>query len=198
MRSWIDLDSDHFVRVLEELGFIYVPIGLKPGPMVVFPEYDLEGIPKRAQTKPLYNLLRDSKYVTIGVNKNEFRGPIWLGNQEPNLRRILDQGYVVICEGPFDLLALRLACPDVPSMSSLTKNLGEEHILYLRMLGLKTLYLMYDNETSDAGNRAMRELKKSLDGVFDVQTLLCPADDPSDCLKSKSKLRSLQSILADL
>ena len=198
LRGWEVQDPEGFVSTLEELSCLYVPSAMDPGPMVVFPEVDTHGEPLRAQTKPLYELLAQSKYVTIGVSKRDFCGPVWLGNQPETLERILKKGHVVVCEGPFDLLALRIANPEIPSLSSLTKNLGEDHLLYLRLLGVRTLHLMYDNELSEAGEKSMRILKKNLHGIMDVNVLLCPADDPSDCLKSRSKTKALQSILADL
>lgn len=197
-RKWIPQDNTNLLSQVEELQLTYIPSRVEPGPMFMFPEFDLEGKPRRAQTKPLYELLPNSKYVTLGCSKDEFFGPVWLGNQDRNLQLILEKRYVVVCEGPFDLLALRVANPLVPSMSSLTKKMGEDHVDYLRLLGVRKVFLMYDNESSEAGERSMKELQKIHEGTLDIVPLLCPAGDPSECLESLPRTKALRSILEDL
>jgi hypothetical protein len=198
LREWVDIDPRLLVEQLELLNIVYVPAAMEPGPMVVFPEFDLEGIPSRAQTKPLYKLLGDSKYVTLGVKQEEFKGPVWLGNQVSTLEQIIKSQQVVVCEGPFDLLALRLAAPEVPSLCSLTKRVSEPHIDYLRLLGVNTLHLMYDNETSGYGENSMKEIQKEFGHFINIQQLSCPVGDPSECLKTKPQTRNLRSILNSL
>lgn len=197
-RKWVSLDTTILLEQIEDLQFIYVPSKVEPGPMFMFPEFDLDGKPMRSQTKPLYDLLPDSKYVTLGCSKEEFFGPVWLGNQDKALSLIMEKRYVVVCEGPFDLLALRVACPGVPSLCSLTKKIGEDHVDYLRLLGVKRVYLMYDNEFSEAGERAMKGLKETYKGTLEIVPLLCPAGDPSECLESPARTKALRSILEDL
>jgi hypothetical protein len=197
-RKWVVSNPEVLVQALRELSFMYLPSRLEPGPMFLFPEIDLNGDFMRAQTKPLYELLPNSKYVTLGLSQAEFLGPVWLGNQEQGLQKILDHRFVVICEGPFDLLALRVAAPEIPSLSSLTKNLSDEHIDCLRLLGVETVHLMYDNEMTKAGEKSMSLLSKQYGDVLGMKTLLCPAGDPSECLESVSKTKALRSILSDL
>jgi hypothetical protein len=197
-RKWKDVDPNVLIQALRELNYLYLPSKCEPGPMFLFPEYDLEGVPMRAQTKPLYELLPNSKYVTLGISQTEFMGPVWLGNQDSELQKILDMKFVVVCEGPFDLLALRVAAPEIPSLSSLTKNLSEDHIDYLRMLGVNRIFLMYDNEKTKAGERSMVALTKQFGDLVPIKTLLCPAGDPSECLENPIKTKALRSILSDL
>jgi hypothetical protein len=91
--------------------------------------------------------------------------------------------------------------PEVPVMSPLTKRLGKGHQAYLRMLGLRRIYLMFDNELPSAGhsigagNLAMKQHSKELARYFDVRTLLCPASDPSEALKNGYTAEKLRSIL---
>lgn len=198
-REW-DLAGRDIVSLkmaIEEMGILFIPTGIDPGPMFLFPEYDIDQEPRRAQTKPLYPLLPNSKYVTIGERQETFLGPVWLGNRIPTLQKILDKRAVVICEGPFDLLGLRVAS-EFPSLSSLTKKISKDHVDYLKVLGTKKIYLMFDNETSLAGEKAMNKMQSEFKSDIDIEILLCPAGDPSDCLKSESKLKALRSILNDL
>lgn len=198
LRKWVGVDPELLVSQVAQMGITYVSAHMEPGPMVVFPEYDLNGDPTRAQTKPLYKLLGNSKYVTLGVKQSEFYGPVWLGNQDETLQAIIERRFVVVCEGPFDLLALRLASPEVPSLCSLTKKMSEAHVDYLRLLGVDVIYLMYDNETSEYGERAMKALVEEFKDVIAMKILLCPAGDPSECLKTKPMTRALRTILQDL
>jgi hypothetical protein len=80
-------------------------------------------------------------------------------------------------------------------LSPLTKKLGDKHVAYLRMLGVKTIYLMYDNEVSGAGNKSMEIECRKLSEWFTMITLLCPASDPSDCLKSMTVAGKLKRML---
>jgi hypothetical protein len=106
-----------------------------------------------------------------------------------------------LVEGPFDLLACWVLAPEVPVMSPLTKRLGNEHQAYLQMLGLRRVYLMFDNELPSAGhsigagNLAMKQHSKDLSRYFDVRTLLCPSCDPSEALKNGYTAEKLRSIL---
>jgi hypothetical protein len=69
---------------------------------------------------------------------------------------------------------------------------------YLRLLGVRKVFLMYDNESSEAGERSMKELQKIHEGTLDIVPLLCPAGDPSECLESLPRTKALRSILEDL
>lgn len=197
-RKWVDVDPELLVSQVKELEYLYVPKAQEPGPLVLFPEFDLNGEATRAQTKPMYELLGNAKYVTLGVKQNEFFGPVWLGNQDSTLSKIITSGVVVICEGPFDLLAMRLAAPEVPSLCSLTKKISDDHVDYLRLLGVNVAYLMYDNEASRQGEISMSNLIEEYRGILDIRALSCPAGDPSECLELKSQQRALRSVLRDL
>lgn len=198
----------NFDQVLKELNFFYVPKGFIPGPCFVFPQRDLTGAYTRAQTKPLYEVVWEnedgaankSKYCEAGVKKEAFKGPVWLGHEPRIIQKIIELGWCIIVEGPFDLLACRLLAPDVPVLCSMTKKIGLRHEAYLRMLGVKTIYLMFDNEApkgkndAGSGNIAMWATKKNITWC-EVQILLSPAEDASACLKSPITARRLRSIL---
>lgn len=202
-RGWqqsIYLTKDNFGRALSELGCYYVPKIMQPGPAFVFPVIDIDRDVQYAQTKPLEGsvLGGKSKYRFIGSDPV---GPTWLGNTDTTIQTVVSTGQVVLVEGPFDLLACRVLAPEVPVMSPLTKRLGKGHQAYLRMLGLRRVYLMFDNELPSAGhnigagNLAMKQHSRELSRCFDVRTLLCPSSDPSEALKNGYTAEKLRSIL---
>jgi hypothetical protein len=201
-RGWaptLRMYDKHFEQVLKQLEFFYVPNRIVPGPAFVFPIRDVDGKYTCAQTKPLDGsaLAGTSKYRFIGGKP---AGPRWLGNDHATLKKIIDYRKVVIVEGPFDLLAARLVCPDVPIMSPLTKLLGKNHLAYLRMLGVVNLLLMYDNEeakgnkTEGAGNLSMAQ-QAAFIKTMRVSPLICPYSDPSACLKNPLSAEKLRSII---
>lgn len=202
-RGWqpsLYLTKDNFGRSLTELGCFYVPKVMQPGPAFVFPIIDTDRKVQYAQTKPLEGsaLGGKSKYRFIGSDPV---GPAWLGNTDETIQTVVSTGQVILVEGPFDLLACRVLGPEVPVMSPLTKRLGKGHQAYLRMLGLRRVYLMFDNElpsaghSMGAGNLAMKQHSKELSRYFDVRTLLCPASDPSEALKNGYTAEKLRSML---
>lgn len=180
---------------LQVLQVFYAPKTWGPGPSIVFPEFDVDGIARQAQTKPMSDRFGNAKYFRLG-DKDAFMGPVWIGNDRPTLEAIIRTGSVLLVEGPFDLLAVRCTCPKVPSMTSLTKKLGWKHIAYLRMLGVQKVYLMFDNELSEVGDTAMIDTTKKLQrkGIA-VETLECPAKDASKALESVQKFERLKSLL---
>lgn len=198
-RQWAFVDRDLLVDELEELNWLYIPQALEPGPMILFPQLDLTGNYLRAQTKPFYELRPNSKYVTLGVGQESFLGPVWLGNQDGMRKEIIEKGYVVICEGAFDLLAMRCAAPECPTLCSLTKEVSEAHVDYLRLHGVDRIYFLYDNDKDNAGQKSMDALVKEFsERNLKIETLACPLGDPSECLQSRTKTRVLRKILLDL
>ena len=189
-RGWCVKEEELYDPV-RELGYLYVPKKLFPGPMFIFPHADLE-MKYRAQTNPQHTAFGDSKYFVIGVNQEDFVGPVWLGNSTRTLDLIKKLGYVILVEGGFDLLAAKVAAPELPIMSPLTKTFGKSHVDYLRILGVKTAYLLMDNDK--AGNTAADILVNTVK-EFKVVKLGCPGSDPSDCLKTKTKKDLLQRVL---
>ncbi len=207
-RDWsasLPIIQKNFDRVLTELDCFYVPKTLQPGPMIVFPMRDVYGLSTRAQTKPFEGSAEfGPKYMYLGLKSKEFAGPAWIGNDITTLKRIIQQRRVVLVEGGFDLLANRLVAPDVPSLSPLTKSLGREHQVFLRMLGVDTIFLMFDNEKpKDAdhdlggGEISMRALQRDIKEMK-IEILYCPAHDPSNCLKTYTKASQLKTLLVNL
>lgn len=188
--------------VLDELKVFFVPKVMKPGPAIVFPQRDIAGNFTRARLKPLFDLNvqgSDVKYAALGV-KQMWKGPNWFGNSIENSERLLKHKAVVLVEGPFDLLACRLLCPDLPVMSTGTKALSAKHLDYLQIMGVKRILLMWDNEMEkgkSGGNHAMATTTRRLeqDGRFSARTLLCPEHDPSTCLERYSTAFALRNSL---
>ena len=192
LREW-KTTEEKLIPVLQECNIYYVPKTLIPGPMFVFPESDASGRVTRAQTKPLHDLFGEGKYHTLGVKKDAFLGPVWLGNSDRTLEMILDKRYVVVVEGPFDLIAAKIMAPNVPILCSLTKSIGNKHEDYLKILGVKEVRLLYDND--DAGDKSAYWLGK-LFGI-PLTKMTCPGSDPSDCLKSAILKQRLNRVLND-
>ena len=205
-RNWgstLNLYESNFDAVLSQLGFVYIPNRIIPGPAFFFPIRDVDGAYPCAQTKPMEGstLYGMSKYRFIGEKP---KGPRWLGNDPLTLKRIMATGTVMIQEGGFDILASRLLCPHAPILSPLTKFLGKNHLAYLRMIGVKRLILMYDNEeakgskSDGAGNMSMEQQIasiKSLKIIPEVQERICPLSDPSTCLESPRAAKQLKELL---
>jgi hypothetical protein len=202
-REWaptLKMYQGHFDRVLSQLDFFYIPNRIVPGPTFVFPIIDIHGKYTSAQTRPIESSVlyaTSAKYRYIGESKPA--GPRWLGNDHATLKKIIDTRSVLIVEGPFDLLAARLVCPDVPSLSPLTKVLGNNHKAYLRMLGVRKLALMYDNEMAkkagqkDGAGNVSAEYQAATIKNMTVTNLVCPLEDPSLCLKYQQYAEKLRS-----
>lgn len=190
-REWapsLKIYEKQFDQVLTQLGYFYVPKLVIPGPAFIFPIRGFEGKYTMAQTKPLEGSslsLQGMKYRYIGDKPVV---PRWLGNDFPTLKKIIDLKKVMVVEGSFDLLAAKLVCPDMPILSPLTKTLGKKHIAYLRMLGVRDVLMMFDNEEAKgkdkdgAGNMSMAQHAASIK-TMKVHILTCPKSDPSSCLK---------------
>jgi hypothetical protein len=197
-RGW--KPSLHLIRknlptILKDHDVFFVPKIMQPGPCFIFPLRDVHDDYPYAQTKPLEGSVigTDGKYHFIGTKPV---GPLWMGASLQMMWRIIRTRSLVVVEGAFDFLACRALSPNTPILSPLTKKLGNKHVTYLQMLGLKHLYLMYDNERSGRGNQAMVFEEKSLASHFQTKSLLCPASDPSDALKSATIAERLRSMLS--
>ena len=182
-------------EALKDLQVFYAPEGWGPGPMEVFPEFDVDGKARQAQSKPMSDRFGSGKYFRIG-DKDAFMGPIWVGNDPDTVEEIVATASVLLVEGPFDLVAVRATEPRIPSMTSLTKKLGWKHIAYLSMLGVSKVYLLFDSELSEVGDVAMSLTMKKLNQVgIEVEILECPAKDPSKALESIQKFDRLKTLL---
>src|SRR6202041_1882975 len=110
-----------------------------------------------------------AKYGFLG-KKDNVPGPHWFGNSDETLRNIARNRSVGLVEGYYDLLACRLMMPGAPILSTGTKTVNESHIQYLRMLGVKDIHLMFDNEAPKgdkdvgAGELSARYIKNENDG----------------------------------
>jgi hypothetical protein len=204
VREWastLKMYDKHFEEVLKQLGFFYVPNRIIPGPTFVFPIKDSDGKYSSAQTRPLEGSVygTNSKYRYIGIKP---ASPRWLGNDYATLKKVIETRTVVVVEGPFDILAARLMCPDVPIMSPLTKTLGRNHLTFLRMLGVKRVFMMFDNEEvkigkkgdEGAGNMSMEQLAEMVK-TMKLIPLLCPKSDPSSCLQNPIYAEKLRAVI---
>jgi hypothetical protein len=198
------LIEPNFQEVLKTLGFFYLSKAILPGPCFIFPLRDLgTDVITRAQVKPCYELMDTNtdklcKYMLIGPKVT--LGPNWLGNDKATIEQVIKQRRVVLVEGGFDPLACRLLCPQLPFLTPLKKSLSKEHETYLRMLGAKTLYLMFDNERAKegrdrgAGNTSMSIEQQRIKSMT-TEVLLCPSEDASACLENLRKARELKALL---
>lgn len=186
-RKWqpsLDLYKDRFEATVAQLGCFYIPKLIIPGPAFVFPMRGADGTYPRAQTKPLAGsaMFYDGvRYRYIG-DREKYLGPGWLGNDPETLKLIIQKQQVMCVEGTFDLLAIRLASAGYPFLSPLTKHLGKDHIAYLRILGVKQVLLMYDNEAQ--GEEAMQQQARQVKSM-EVIPCECPQKDPSKALERR-------------
>lgn len=183
-----DLIEDNLRQVVAEHGFMYVPKGFEPGPRFVFPQYDLNDIAMKAQTRPLES---DVKYWIAGGREN-FLGPGWLGTSDRMLNLIMEKKYVMIIEGTFDFIAVRSLVPELPCLCSLTKKIGKKQEAYLRMLGVKDLYLMFDQD--EQGKIAMDITKRTFTHM-NVDIVKTPTKDASEALEVRRHAQILKETI---
>lgn len=209
-RGWrpaLPLIKDNVEPILRELNIFYVPKQLQPGPGFVFPKTDATGATTGGKFNPYGWELRigdnPAKYASLG-NGYEFVGPSWIGNSDRVLQGLIEKRVVFLVEGPWDLVACRVLVPDAPVLCPETKNMNEMHFVDLKMAGVKTLAFMFDNEFSTrpetgvgAGQYAQARLAKvaAAQYGFRTQLLMCPAHDPSDCLRSPRAATALKNAL---
>jgi 5S rRNA maturation endonuclease (ribonuclease M5) len=197
-RQWepcLHLIERNFDDQLTRINLFYIPKTFQPGPCFVFPLVDAIGFPVRARVRPMEGseLFGQGKYVDLG-DKSQFVGPPWIGNDGETLRKIIETQSVILVEGGFDLLACRLLAPELPMLSPLTAGLGKKHVLYLRILGVRNVYLLFDNDKK--GTETMDQIQyfsKEFDSV--QQLLLTGAADPSAALKTTKSARLLRDLL---
>jgi hypothetical protein len=204
-RKWIRrLVEPNFDAVLNRLQVFYLPKALRPGPAFVFPLRDLDGRYNQAQVRPFpdsYLFLPDSKYRRLGTTQS-FKGPQWFGNDLMTIQKIIETQRVCLVEGAFDELACKLLVPDAPVLTSLTKGIGEDHIEYLRILGVNRIVTLFDNEAKGQGSKGAAVTKQRVEDKFasgiEVSSAQCSAHDPSDALKSEPLAVALELFLKSL
>lgn len=183
---------------ITNLQMFYCPKALVPGPAFVFPLKDLNDRCPWAQTRPmpgsvLYDCAEEQRYHFIGTSY-PFFGVQWFGSDDATLQRVIDNGTVILVEGPFDVLACKAVAPEAPVLSSGTKSLSEGHVDYLRILGVRRIRVLYDNERSGQGNKGAQKIER-FSNFFTVETLMCPAKDPSEALKYHHLAARLRDML---
>ena len=207
-RGWLRrFVEPNFDEVLNRLQVFYLPKALRPGPCFVFPLRDLDSRLGIAQVRPLtdsYLFREDRKYRLLGTDYS-FKGPHWFGNDPATLQSIIEKKKVCLVEGPFDLLACKLLVPDAPVMTSLTKSLGEDHVEYLRILGVTNILTLFDDEYSEQGAKGALSTKRNVEEKYaqGANIRVTPieagaASDPSDALKFEKLTTELKYLLQEL
>ena len=194
-RKWLSsVSASACLDAIRDLEVVYIPQGMEPGPGFLFPLRDVTGEVKRAQIRLFPgNDYGDMRYLSIG-DKTKFIGPAWVGVGEAAIASIISSREVLLVEGPFDLLAIRTIAPGLPSLCSTTKRLQDNHWDYLKILGVETIHIMFDNETSGRGEQAAEIMAENPRG-FRINPVKCPAHDPSDALKTVHHLEALRNTL---
>jgi hypothetical protein len=193
-RGWLRrFVEENFDSVLDRLQVFYLPKALRPGPCFVFPLRDIESRYNTAQVRPFtdsYLFKEDRKYRLLGTDR-AFKGPYWFGNDARTLQKVIEKEKVCLVEGPFDVLACKCLAPDAPVMSSLTRSISEDHVDYLRILGVKTIVLLFDYEYSEQGSKGMESTKWNVEHKYapgaglEVVDLTGSGTDPSESLKKE-------------
>ena len=193
-RKWpASIPEDALQAAVAALEVIYVPKGVGPGPGIAFPIRDVTGDVRRMHIR-----LMDEGPETYGMrymsltNKDAFVGPAWCGVDDAVLTAIIQQKEALIVEGPMDLLAVRVAGSPIPAITSLTKSLKDDHMDFLRILGVRAIHALLDSDT--AGGKASSFLGRNPYGIS-VETLHCPMKDPAKLLCATSGLRQLRELI---
>ena len=202
------LFKNNLLPIIRELGIFYVPKLMEPGPCIVFPICDHHNFPHHAMVKPMWPLKgKDGfpiKYAMLGKEKNE-GCPTWFGDTDTVISAIGHTRSVVLVEGYFDLLACRLLHPGAPVMTSGTKRIGEPHMQWLRILGVKKVFIAFDNEVGrdggeGAGNMGARLTVQQFNNKHGVavEAVALPAKDPSACLEHLRSAYALRNLLRQM
>lgn len=195
IREWhAAVPQDQLLKAIQDLEVIYVPAAVAPGPGLLFPIRDVSREIRRAHIRVNDEAVYGVRYISA-VDRSRFIGPPWLGTDDWTIAAMVHYGFVLVVEGPLDLLAIRTMCPGLPSLCSLTKKLGKHHWAYLKMLGITKVYVMFDNETKGI---IATEAAEEAHPDFEIVAVRCPAKDPAECLKTPVKLRALQKCLSAL
>jgi hypothetical protein len=196
--------DEHFEAMLEELGIMYLPKQLDPGPGVLFPLRDYRDRLTHAKLHPFYDLVLPSgvsRYAFLG--KKPVVGPNYFGQSDETLRAIARTQQVGLVEGYYDLLACRLILPGVPILSTGTKSINEAHVQYLRLLGVEDVHLMFDNDdpkpgsSMGAGEQAMHYIKAEWERQCPLRFHIhqVPQSDPAECLRSRQGALQLKRMM---
>jgi hypothetical protein len=76
------------------------------------------------------------------------------------------------------------------------------HIEYLKILGVRNLHLLFDNERKEVDGKergaiqSMHYMSKTIKGM-EIEILHCPLQDPSKCLESYLDAKKLGSLLEE-
>ena len=194
-RHWeesLPIYESRFRDVITRLGCFYIPKKSSPARHSSSPCAPLMGLipvlkPSRWREAPCG--VRTENTSMLGIRKSASVRD-WLGNDPETIKQIIETQSVMCVEGPFDLVAMRLICPSFPIISPLTKKVGKNHIAYLRILGVKRLLLMYDNEVQ--GEESMEMQQRNIK-VMRVITCECTKKDSSKALEKYEWTRDLQS-----
>ena len=197
-RRWFAaVPREQLLQAIRDLELIYVPKDMEPGPGFLFQIRDVTGEVRRAHIRLMdSNDYGDLRYLSL-VDKTKFIGPAWVGADDEALASIIAAGEVLLVEGPFDLLAIRTIMPEVPSLCSTTKRLGDGHWDYLKILGVEKIHVMFDIEASGRGEQAMDVMKERAHG-FIINPVKCPAHDPAEALKTPHHIEALRNTLRGL
>ncbi len=94
-------------------------------------------------------------------------------------RMAFEDRRLILCEGPFDRVALKRVFPDWAVMARLTAAIGKELTRSL-LRTVETVVLATD--MNKAGDKGVEKAQKRLGDVAEVR-LTYPADDPGDLLE---------------
>lgn len=198
-RLWqpaLSLIENNLSPVIHELGIYYVPKTIDPGPCIVFPmrDYRQTEVVTAHKLHPFYPVeLKNggtAKYAHLGDKVSEGK-PSLYGITDEFIQSVHHYRSVLLVEGFYDLLAVRLLHPAAPVLSTGTKRVNRAQVQYLRMLNVNRVLVMFDHESTmgkeSAGDKAARFTVREWNGKHKVRWEAVPpiTDDPSDALQHR-------------
>lgn len=111
--------------------------------------------------------------------------PIIFGSQKDH-SLFYETGSVILAEGIFDRVALKLCFPDRAVYSRLSKGVAKSLVYFLKRFG-KRVFVAFDQD--DPGRKAAGTTEERLESYLDVVNLSFPYKDPSLFLEKRGVSR---------
>lgn len=133
--------------------------------------------------------LAQKKYRWHQLSDTEHLPPVFATAEDWDI--LWRTGSVVITEGPFDRLAVKLALPDRAVIARLSKGTSNQLKTTLRRY-VDTIWTIFDQD--EPGKEATEATERALKEYMTVNRFLIPAKDPSQMLTARG-VKNLRACL---